>query len=229
MIVYIEIPFGAGRLAFRAFRDALGEERVGWLGQTATMADLAAPDAPSRYAVVGGRAALADLASLPGARLFATMVSDPVSRTTVAWAAWRRDARHPLHWLPHTFDLREAFEGAVEEAQPITGAMASHLRPPGASATIDGIVAGLRAMPFLIGFPDHPQAFARMLERRLDLQRSALDVDAFRENGRVPKNAEVAAVITAATVRDRALLARLREARGSAKVLDLSRRRLGLW
>lgn len=223
MIVFLEIPHAAGLGAFESFRGALGETRVGWLDRTATFDDLKAPETAERYAVVGGRMTLADAVALSGVALFATVVGDPVLRVLANWSSWDKNPEHEQHWIPHTLNLREAIIEEVAEVVAMTDVMMRHLRPPRTGPGVEAIVAELAKLPILFGFGEHPNAFARAMERRLGLERGTIDHDGFRETARIPKNRELHQAVMGATAADQALADRLKKALGERKVLTSDR------
>ena len=212
MIVFIEIPFSAGRGAFQAFTKALSANRVGWLGRNATMKDLKAPDAPEKYDLVGGRFTLDDALKMKGVTGYATVAGDPVLRMLNTWNAWERQARHQLHWLPHTFNLREAIDERILPVMESSEAMMRSLRKAGVGTEIDRIVADLAALPVTIGFGEHPEAFAEAIAAKLGLGPDDLNPDAFAEYGRAPANTGLYQSLVNGTVPDRTLHLRLTEA-----------------
>ncbi len=212
MIVYIEIPFSAGRGAFQAFTTALGADRVGWQGRNATLKDLKAPGAAQKYAVVGGRFSLNDALQMKGVTGYATVAGDPILRMMNTWNAWERQARHPRHWLPHTFNLREALDERILPVMELTEAMMRQLRKAGVGTEIDRIVADLAALPVTIGFGEHAEAFAETIAQQLGLGEDDLNPAAFAEFGRAPNNTGLYQSLINGTVPDRTLYLRLTEA-----------------
>ena len=219
MIVFIEIPFSAGRGAYQAFTNALGADHVGWMDRNTTLADLKAGGAADRYRLVGGRFTLADALQIPGATRFASIVGDPVLRMLATWNAWERQARHPEHWLPHTFQLREALEAKIYPVMHSTEALMRGLRKAGVGTEIDRIVDDLKALPVTIGFGDSPDAFVEAIAPELGVETRDLNAAAFAEFGRTPNNAGLQHSIINGTVPDRTLHARLLAAAGGLPVL----------
>ncbi|RAI01035.1 hypothetical protein DLJ53_17600 [Acuticoccus sediminis] len=214
MIVFIEIPFSAGRGAFQAFTKALGAQRVGWLGRNATLEDLTSAGAADKYALVGGRFTLDDALKMQGVTRFATVAGDPILRMISTWNAWERQHRHPDHWVPHTFSLREALDERVLPVMVSTEAMMRSLRKKGVGTEIDRIMADLTALPVTVGFGDQPEAFAETIAEQLGLGPDDLNPNAFAEFGRAPNNTGLYQSLVNGTVPDRTLHMRLLEAAG---------------
>lgn len=218
MIVFIEIPFSAGRGAFQAFSNALGADRVGWLHRNAQLADLKSHDAPEKYALVGGRFTLADAMEMQGITAFATVAGDPILRMVSTWNAWERQSRHPLHWVPHTFNMREALDERILPLMESSEAMMRYLRKAGVGTEIDRIVEDLATLPIIVGFGDQAEAFAETMSRLLGLGPDGLNVAAFAEFARAPSNIGLYHSLVDGTVPDRTLLARMLDAAGESAV-----------
>lgn len=218
MIVFIEIPFAAGRGAFQAFSKALGAERVGWLNRNATLADLTSDDAPRRYDLVGGRFTMADAMRMKGVDAISTVAGDPILRLVSTWSAWERQARHPLHWVPHTFNMREALEERILPMMETTEAMMRTLRQDGVGTEIERIVEDLAQLPLILGFGDRAESFAEAMSLRLGLGPDGLSAPAFAEFARAPNNIGLYHALVDGTVPDRTLLARLLDRAGEAPV-----------
>ncbi|WP_075221659.1 hypothetical protein [Acuticoccus yangtzensis] len=209
MIVFIEIPFSAGRGAFQAFTKALGANAVGWLGRNATLDDLKADDAPNKYRLVGGRFTLADALEMKGVTAYSAVAGDPVLRMMATWQAWERQARHPQHWVPHTFNLREALDERIHPVMVATEAMMRGLRQRGVGTEMDRIMADLTALPVTIGFGEHADAFTEAMAQRLGIDTSELNPAAFAEFSHAPGATGLYQSLIDGTVPDRTLHHRL--------------------
>lgn len=218
MIVFIEIPFSAGRGAYQAFERALGPGNVGWLKKNASLEELKSDAAAQRFRVVGGRFSLIDALEMKGVTRYATVAGDPILRMLATWNAWERQPRNRQHWLPHTFNLKEAIEARILPVMEQSEALMRTLRRKGVGTEIERIVADLAALPVTVGFGDHPEAFAEAMAKALGLPPNALNPSAFAEFQRTPKNIGLIQALIDGTVPDRTLHMHLVQAADGAPV-----------
>ncbi|MEM8855603.1 MAG: hypothetical protein AAGD34_18005 [Pseudomonadota bacterium] len=219
MIVFIQVPFSGGINAYGAFCELVGRSKVGWVGRNLSLADVRAGLDSDRYSVVGGPIPLADAVALGPISLLTTVLSDPVSRAVAVWDHMEADAAHPFHAEAHTFSIREAFEDNLACAGPISNAAVRFLTVPGAPETVEGLVDALMDYPLLVGFAEHRAAYARALERAMEVPRKSIDQSAFKAAARGHPRGAMHTILTQANQREIALITELRQRHPNEKVL----------
>ncbi len=212
LLVFLQIPRSTTS-PYKAFRDALGDEAVGWVGRNLKEADLDDPELLASFKVVGGRIPLSRAVTFEKATTFATIVNDPVARSLGQWNDAIGDVNHPHHEATHTFMLRELFE----EKHPFADAMANVatqflLNAADADCTAEAALEAVRSHRCVIGEASNPKAFAIMVARRLGLEPGTLNEASFRAPPHHPQAArgELLRLIREANAQDIALIEGLR-------------------
>lgn len=212
MLVFLQIPRSTTS-PYKAFREALGDEAVGWIGRNIRDSDLDSPDALASFKVIGGRMTLARALVIPNVTTYATIVNDPVSRALGQWNEAIGDQNHPHHAATHTFMQRELFE----EDHPFGRAMSNVatkylLKNEDGPCTADAALAAVKSLRFIVGEATRTKAFAVMVARRLGLEPGTLDEANFRAPQTNPKTArgELLRLINTANAEDLALIDGLR-------------------
>lgn len=218
MLVFLQIPRSTLG-AYRAFRQALGEEAVGWVGRNLKESDLADPELHTRFKVIGGPFTLADVDHLPVVTSYATVVAHPVARTMGQFTEAIGDVDHPFHAAPHTFMLRELFEEKHPFAEAMSNVATRHLMErPDAPASVDAAIAAIEARRFIVGDGGNIKPFITMLARVLDVKPEALDEAAFSPPGAPPAKGELLRLIREANTEDIALFKHLKAQEGHRRV-----------
>jgi hypothetical protein len=187
LIVFIHLPRGVGHRAFAAFRKALGEEAVGWLGRSVTAEDMGPALAERGLRVLGGPIRLKAADALDGVSLFTTVIDDPRLRTLRAWRNAQDDPDDPHHAMAHTLSLPELIEEKHPLVAPFANALTRHFTPPGHRVTAANAFAAMKARPFLVGDAAQPKAYAEALAAELGLAPDALDHRVFNGlGGKIP-------------------------------------------
>ena len=224
MIVYLEIPFGAGPVSnavFQMFRSKLGADAVGWVGRNIRLADLASGTGLKGYRILGVPAPLATVESLADVSLWTVLVPNPLLRMAARWACAETDPDDTLHPLSHTFSLKEAIEIGHTAALGMSEVVARHLQLSMAPATVDGIVSGLETRPVLIGFGQHPVAYASALDEALGLEPGTLDHRVFVQPPAGVRQNELRNALQRTPARDLRLVEALYALRDDTKVARL--------
>jgi len=220
LLVFLQIPLSC-TAPYRAFVDALGNDKVGWVGRNIRQNDLDTPAKLRRFRVLGGRIPLAKAITLPGVTLFAAVVNDPVARAMAQWKEAIGDVNHPHHDAVHTFMMREIFE----EKHPFAAAMSNLATraltplPTDGPLSAAGALETVRNRPFLVSDATHTRAFANVLGRMLDLPPGTLREAAFRPPPGSPARGELLRLIRAANTEDIALLKGLKDLAGPGRPL----------
>lgn len=212
LLVYLQIP-GSTTGPYRAFREALGPEAVGWVGRNISLEDLANAEAMAGFKIVGGRFPLARFLTLPKVTAVTAMVNGPVGRALAQWNEAVGEFSHPHHDATQTFMQRELFEENHPFAQSMSNVatrffMPDEETPPSAKKALEAI-KGRRC---IIAEPPHTRPFCNVLSRLLDLPPGSIDEAGFRAPPvREPARGELLRLIRAANEEDIALLKGLRE------------------
>jgi len=213
VIVFLHLPGSVGNRTFAAFRKALGEGAVGWLGRNVGAGELGPGLSGRGYEFLGGpiRLKLAD--ALPGVRLFTTVIDDPRLPALKAWRTATADPEDPHHAMAHTLSLGEL----VEEAHPLVARfdniLTRQLTPARRRASVADALEAIKTRPFLIGDAKRPKAYAEALTAALDLPAGALDHRVFRGmDDRVP-GGQVAAALNKLHAMDMKLVERIAQLR----------------
>ena len=213
MLVFIQIPKCSTR-PYDAFRRALGEDAVGWVGRNITVADLSVREHLAGFKVVGGPITLAQAVNVGEVRGFATVLGDPVARVMSQWASAMAEPEHHYHDAAHTFMLREIFE----EQHPFSRALsniATHFltAPATATPTARTALAALAARRFVIGEAAQPKPFVGAIARMLDVPVASLDESAFHAPPAERPRGELMRLLRTANKEDYALIEGLQKYR----------------
>ncbi|MBJ3777555.1 hypothetical protein [Acuticoccus mangrovi] len=219
MIVFLQIPFGAGMGAYETLRAALGAEHVGWVGRNVSI-DALRKGLPGRqYKVLGGAITMAHLEALEGISLFTVVTSDPVARTLGQWVSVEQNSEHPQHVVSQTLFLREVLELNHPFTGLLTNALTRFLTPSRKPPTVGFATSVLSEYPFLVGDAANPEPYAEALATELGLAPDALDADAFRARNRGQPNEEMRKLLEKANLEDIRVIKEIARRRGDQPVL----------
>lgn len=218
MLVFLQIPRSALG-AQRAFRKALGDDAVGWIGRNLTKGDLADADLNKRFRVIGGPLTLAEVDHLPVVTSYATVVCHPVARTMGQFTEAIGDQNHPFHAVPHTFMLRELFE----EGHPFAHAMSNvatrtMMADAEAPASVEAAMAAIEERRFIVGDASNVMPFITMLSRILSVAPDVFDEADFAAAGAPPAKGELLRLVKEANSEDIALFKHIKALAGNSRV-----------
>ena len=213
MLVFIQIPKCSTR-PYDAFRRALGEDAVGWVGRNITVADLSVRERLAGFKVVGGPITLAQAVGVGEVRGFATVLSDPIARIMSQWASAMAEPEHYYHDAAHTFMLREIFEEKHPFARALSNIATHFLTAPAvATPTARAALAALATRRFVIGEAAQPKPFVGAIARMLDVPVASLDESAFHAPPAEKPRGELMRLLRAANKEDYALIEGLQKYR----------------
>lgn len=173
MLIFLHVPKSAGTSIRIFLWEALDRERVFWHGEDGFLEDVIRAKGVEhfeRYAAVGGHIMFShtDLMRLPGEKLFAAVVRNPLHQVVSHYEFVRNQPAHPYHTdlpLEKALTSHTAFVQASRNMQ---------CRYIASQHTFANAMKVIKANPFAIGSYDQLDLFVDYICSYLDIPKLSL-------------------------------------------------------